>query len=403
MSLEEYEPNPEFIGRNFNAGEIIQLVLKAPYSGHWLSFKSVVMVMMHELAHCKQMNHSSAFWKIRNQYAGEMKDLWARGYTGDGFWSRGKTLLSGQYEPPKNADAEVLPENLCGGTFRSSSNRKRKRKRKGGSGEKKLLSYAERQQKRIAKKFGTHGVALGDDEEVRVKLEDGKKPKGKPRVAGSARGRDLRAAAALARFGQQQDETVKKEESETESETDSNYEESNTHETPAVDLDGSRLVDSKGNGMIRVCKDEDADNIHVKEEMQELQDINDVSLENEQSEKSTHNEDGNVFKHRDQGVSNQSLKIRKSPQKTQDLPTMPDANTESRPVKTPLKTDLSCPICSMINSFSNLLCGACSHVLDTTRMPRYWRCRNSICKESSYINAMDRGFCGVCGSRKPTE
>ncbi|KAL8753916.1 MAG: hypothetical protein Q9199_004717, partial [Rusavskia elegans] len=38
MTLEEYEPNPEFVGRNFNAGEIIQLVLKAPQTGHWLSF-----------------------------------------------------------------------------------------------------------------------------------------------------------------------------------------------------------------------------------------------------------------------------------------------------------------------------------------------------------------------------
>ena len=49
MTLEEYEPNPEFVGRNFNGGEIIQLVLKAPYSGHWLSFRSVQMVMSESL------------------------------------------------------------------------------------------------------------------------------------------------------------------------------------------------------------------------------------------------------------------------------------------------------------------------------------------------------------------
>ena len=64
MTLEEYEPNREFVGRNFNAGEIIQLVLRAPYTGHWLPFRSVQMVMMHELAHCVQMNHSGAFWKV---------------------------------------------------------------------------------------------------------------------------------------------------------------------------------------------------------------------------------------------------------------------------------------------------------------------------------------------------
>lgn len=49
MSLEEYEPNAEFVGRNFNAGEVIQLVLKARFTGHWLPFSYVQMVMMHEL------------------------------------------------------------------------------------------------------------------------------------------------------------------------------------------------------------------------------------------------------------------------------------------------------------------------------------------------------------------
>ena len=46
-SLEEYEPNREFVGRNFNAGEVIQLVLKSQ-SGRWLPFNYVQMVMMHE-------------------------------------------------------------------------------------------------------------------------------------------------------------------------------------------------------------------------------------------------------------------------------------------------------------------------------------------------------------------
>lgn len=48
MSLEEYEPNREFVGRNFNAGEVIQLVLKSPSTGRWLPFNYVQMVMMHE-------------------------------------------------------------------------------------------------------------------------------------------------------------------------------------------------------------------------------------------------------------------------------------------------------------------------------------------------------------------
>ena len=128
MSLEEYEPNPEFVGRNFNAGEVIQLVLRAPRTGHWLGFRSVQMVMMHELAHCKQMNHSGAFWAVRNQFADELRKLWAQNYTGDGFWGRGQTLLSGQYEPVSGMSRETVPKCLCGGTFRSWVGRKRKRK-----------------------------------------------------------------------------------------------------------------------------------------------------------------------------------------------------------------------------------------------------------------------------------
>jgi DNA-dependent metalloprotease WSS1 len=48
MSLEEFPPNRQFVGRNFNAGEVIQLVLKSPSTGRWLPFNYVQMVMMHE-------------------------------------------------------------------------------------------------------------------------------------------------------------------------------------------------------------------------------------------------------------------------------------------------------------------------------------------------------------------
>ena len=40
MTLEEHEANNEFVGRNFNAGEIIQLVLKSRATGQWLSFQT---------------------------------------------------------------------------------------------------------------------------------------------------------------------------------------------------------------------------------------------------------------------------------------------------------------------------------------------------------------------------
>lgn len=43
MTLAEHEPNPEFLGRNFNAGEVVELVLK-DRSGRWLGFRFVQMV-----------------------------------------------------------------------------------------------------------------------------------------------------------------------------------------------------------------------------------------------------------------------------------------------------------------------------------------------------------------------
>lgn len=265
MALDEYENNAEFIGRNFNHGEVIQLVLKNR-SGQWLPFRFVQMVMMHELAHCKQMNHSKAFWQVRNGYADELRGLWERGYSGEGMWSRGITLHSGNYANDGLVADGTVPEHLCGGTFQSRRRRKRKVKEK--------VSYKERQQRKIAKKFGTNGMALGADETTKVKLENGKVLQGKPRVAGSARGRELRAAAALARFDVKKEEPdVKEEDTVSGSETESDYEEGpkiKTEPNDALDLDGRKLLDSKGNGMVKVCEDEDKDDDDARNEMAEL-------------------------------------------------------------------------------------------------------------------------------------
>lgn len=289
MSLEEYEPNREFWGRNFNAGEVIQLVLRSPQTGRWLPFEHVQMVMMHELAHCKQMNHSRAFWAVRNSYADQMRVLWGRGYTGEGVWGRGTSLETGRWEANTVLPDEPLPEHLCGGTYRS-----RRRKRKGGP----ELTYQQKKERRILKKFGKGGVALGEDEVVKAELEKGRRTVAKPRVAGSKRGRELRAAAALARFGQQQKSeepepepevkgkkqtklkvepiTIKDEDDiSTTSEPDSEdeYEDGQGEsELPdAVDIDGkTALVDQKGHGMVKVCEDENPDDQDARQELAEL-------------------------------------------------------------------------------------------------------------------------------------
>lgn len=167
-TLEEYEPNREFIGRNFNNGEIIQLVLRSK-SGGWVPFNMVQMVMMHELAHNSHMNHGKLFWQTRNQYADEMKALWTKGYTGEGFWGSGRTLHEMGAVMGNNIlssqDLEGLP--LCGGTYRS---RRRKRKARGAQ-DTSNLTWKEKNNRRIERKFGKNGVALGEDEDQRLALE----------------------------------------------------------------------------------------------------------------------------------------------------------------------------------------------------------------------------------------
>jgi hypothetical protein len=263
--------------------------------------------MLHELAHCVHMNHRAAFWKVRDRYAVEMRELWAKGYSGEGLWGRGRALGStDDLEGPMIGLEEGLPAEVCGGVYRRRRKRGKKRKRANDAGIKRedgeRLTYAERQQRRIRRKFGEGGTALGDDELARAALERGAskaKGKGKPRVAQSARGRELRAQAALARLGQAQapgsgEGTIKKESKQSKlpfmkaepvakSEPSVKMEETDDTESPSAteseDEDGlptpgADTGDPEAD-MVKVCPDtalEDGDG-HVKAERQELRDL----------------------------------------------------------------------------------------------------------------------------------
>ena len=427
MALEEYPPNPEFVGRNFNAGEVIQLVLKSR-GGGWLPFKSVQMVMIHELAHCKQMNHSKFFWGVRNIYAEELRGLWVKGYTGDGFWSRGKTLLAREYETERVPDASEEPVSLCGGTFRSRG-RKRKRATKG----KAMESYAEKQQKWIRRKFGDGGVALGNDEGARIALEKGKIKSGKPRVAGSKRGRDLRAAAALARFEQVKKEEQPKEESDDDSsETVSEDEYEGSLDQQALDADGRKMLDQQGRGMFKVCEDEDKDDINVKRELDELYELDDwkslpsanmddksqapCKLEHDDSETEVKESRSKirpvrdlkkVSQHDENGQRNVDLKSdlhslnserTQNERRFEDGPKQQDAECGDDEKKS--SEQIACAVCSLENQPGSLTCVSCANVLNLSKLPTHWRCQSVSCRGSLYVNAGDCGICGACGAPK---
>lgn len=450
VTLEEYEPNREFVGRNFNAGEVIQLVLKSARPPHrWLPFRYVQMVMMHELAHCVQMNHSRAFWAVRNAYAAAMTGLWAKGYTGEGIWGRGAALGTGAWEHNTVAEGELLPEHLCGGMYRS---RRRGRKRKP------KLSWKEQKERRIAKKFGTNGTALGADEAAKVKLEGGKKVASKPRVAGSARGRELRAAAALARFDTPKVEELPiKDDDATASESDYEEEEDGV---AAVDVDGKMMKDKDGQAMVKVCEDEDGNDPAALNERDELRSVftrpravaKSEGTPRIKGEPESSSAGGGAAMSSEISTEKRPLRLHDIPHIRDAVPT-PSTTASSKPKAKPSRPSATtsaasrsvitihrlpaaatppqapasasvkdeeappiaggeslraaremagqCPLCSLNNDAAALRCAACANVLRPDAVQGSWTCGSVSCEGTGYVNAGDCGVCGLCGGRKP--
>ncbi|OAL46210.1 WLM-domain-containing protein [Pyrenochaeta sp. DS3sAY3a] len=404
QALEEFPYNTEFVGRNFNAGEVIQLVLR-DRSGRWLPQRMVEMVMVHELAHCKQMNHSKAFWKVRDEYAVDLRALWGKGYTGEGLWGRGRDLVTGVVQMSEGDVADV-PEHLCGGTYG-----RRARKRKRGAKDKPTVSYAERKQRRILKKFGAGGQALGADDDIKVKLEGGVPKKGKPRVAGSARGRDLRAAAALARFdtAKKEEAIVKKEETPSDSETEDEFMEGD-QEGAAVDVDGKKMFDDKGRALIKICEDDDDD--RDGDAKRELEEIQGFAAQHASSKKSRppsippaiSKPVGKTTSSKDETTPKTSKHQHKSSAQITDLrehwkrrPEPPSQSLPPAHIPPAPAQHVTCPLCSCANETASLTCVTCAHVLDLQRAPDGWKCMGRSCVGSEYVNAGDAGVCGVCG------
>ncbi|KAG8903520.1 hypothetical protein FRB99_003176 [Tulasnella sp. 403] len=146
-SFEEYEHNRVFAGRNWNAGETIELVLRRP-DGSFYNSNFLLDTLCHELAHIKHMHHAPAFQKLWRQLRSEAEDLQLKGYFGDGFWSSGQRLQDSSQQGGVGVEGtgEIVPEYVCGGAHtqkkkgylrarrpRRSNNTQTSRKRKPGS------------------------------------------------------------------------------------------------------------------------------------------------------------------------------------------------------------------------------------------------------------------------------
>ena len=380
------------------------------------------------------MNHERAFWAERNKFAGEMKALWEKGYTGEGFWGSGTSLESLQRHAGNMVEVgeggEV--EGLCGGTFRSRG-RKRKRKRE-EEGEKETLTWREQRDRRVEKKFGKNGLALGEGEDARIKLEIRRRGAigGKPRVAGSKRGRELRAAAALARFEVEKVEEKRKNEDDDEVETEEEGEDgfmtengdytgdedgSSLRSKAAIDSNGTRLLDSMGSSMIRVCGDEATnDDENVKKEMEDFD-----MLQSHHSPPALPQQPNTIAEpssHRPRTQPTPSI-ISEADHNRRILYSIPQHPPSPPPPPPPLvlppqlalppiphnphpNLNLQpCPICTTpAPPPPSITCNTCAHVLDRRRDPHAWKCGADACRGSEYVNAGDCGRCGACGGGK---
>ncbi|KDQ57192.1 hypothetical protein JAAARDRAFT_35796 [Jaapia argillacea MUCL 33604] len=203
-SFEEYEYNPVFAGRNWNNGEVVELVLRRA-NGVFSPASWLLSTLCHELAHIKHMNHGPAFQALWRRLNNEVRGLQNKGYYGDGYWSSGHRLSDSAKVGGQGIEPGDLPEYMCGGaqsrTRPTSLRRRRHTQPKAGPSN---HTGAQTVKKRKAGSrvtaqnvFKGDGAALNHD----AQGEESKKAgTGFRKKAGSKRAREERAMAAEKRL-----------------------------------------------------------------------------------------------------------------------------------------------------------------------------------------------------------
>ncbi|KAG1747179.1 WLM domain-containing protein [Suillus paluster] len=192
-SLEEYEYNRVFAGRNWSNGETIELVLKSA-NGSFVPIHWLMSTLCHELAHIKHMDYGPAFQALWRQLRNDVRALQNKGYYGDGYWSFGTRLADSATIAGKGIGMGDLPEYMCGGAHsraRPASYQQRKRTTKFSGPSVHTGVQSEKKRKagsRItnANAFSSGGKALNEDAIVEKKEAGtgfmGRKPEGDKRA-----------------------------------------------------------------------------------------------------------------------------------------------------------------------------------------------------------------------------
>ncbi|KAI0359833.1 WLM-domain-containing protein [Trametes cingulata] len=201
-SFEEYEHNKVFAGRNWNNGEVVELVLRGA-NGAFLPTSWLLSTLCHELAHIKHMNHGPAFQALWAKLRRDVRELQSKGYYGDGYWSSGTRLADSARMGSQGLDAEDLPEYMCGGAqsrARPTSVRRRRHQQAGPSNH---TGAQTAKRRKAGSRVTAQGTFKGTGKALNEDVSDEEKRKagtGFRKKAASKRAREERALAAERRL-----------------------------------------------------------------------------------------------------------------------------------------------------------------------------------------------------------